>query len=82
MKKSTAVASVLLSVLLLLNSICVNGISITELKKDDVLALPDVVKETVPDTASFTARLKDKEEDLNTFVFQNADGTETMITYD
>ena len=51
MKKTTAVASVLLSVLLLLNSICVNGISITELKKDDVLALPDVVKETVPDTA-------------------------------
>lgn len=45
--------------------------------KKEELKLPDIVKEDLS-SSEFIARAKSKEKDLNTFVFKNKDGTQTI----
>lgn len=45
------------------------------------LKLPDIVSREEAELGGFVKRLKEKETDLNTFVFKNSDGTNTMQVY-
>lgn len=57
---------------------------ISEISKDSSLEqfiAPDIVKETEIIERGYVGRIKEAENDLNTFVFQNEDGTNTVRVY-
>ena len=43
--------------------------------------LPDIIDPNDEETADFVGRVYDEESDLNTFVFENSDGSHTMKVY-
>lgn len=48
---------------------------------EEKFEIPDIVSSAEVEKYGYIARDKETEEDLNTFVFKNADGTNTMRVY-
>lgn len=51
------------------------------LKEPDAFELPDIIEPAEAEENCYVGRLKDAENDLNTFVFAGSDGTNTMRIY-
>ncbi len=56
------------------------GIELTD--EWEEFKLPDVIDEEEADKKGYIGRVREEEKDLNTFVFQNSDGTNTMRVFD
>ena len=91
MKKERRIIALLLAVCMLASMLVIPtnavgtttlpGNPLTDEKNESSFALPDIIEEVESENASFVGRITENEPDLNTFVFDNGDGTYTMKVY-
>lgn len=84
MLKFTKIISAFTTVMMLANPITCFAVGSTTPdtnNEEEKFEIPDIVSVAEVERYGYIARDKEAEEDLNTFVFKNADGTNTMRVY-